>query len=131
VWIAVSPGGRQHRFQRRDHGLQMADVVAEGLAEPAGLDEVAQRGDDYQRGRGEVERERVRLGGEAPHEGSSQVVTSMTDAESDTQPKTPPCMATHVQRRGVVARVVGTLGSIAAQIADDDDPFAWSGWNRP
>ena len=97
VWITVRPTARavvQHLLERGDDGLQVADVVAERLAEAARLDEVALHVDDHQRGGGGVERERVRLGGNGGHERFSQVVASMTDVESDTQPNTPPCMVT-------------------------------------
>ena len=91
---AHRPGGLQHLLERGDDGLQVADVVAERLAEAARLDEVALHVDDHQRGGGGVERERVRLCRNGVHDASSQVVASMTDVESDTQPNTPPCMVT-------------------------------------
>jgi hypothetical protein len=52
----------EHAPARRDHRLQRRDIVAERLAEAAGLDEVALHVDDDERRRLRVEVEFVRLG---------------------------------------------------------------------
>ena len=51
-------GGRDHLGQRWHHLLQQGDVVAEGLAESAGQQEVSLHVDDDQGGAADVERER-------------------------------------------------------------------------
>ena len=52
----------EHAPARRDHRLQRRDVVAERLAEAAGLDEIALHVDDDQRRGRQIEREFVRFG---------------------------------------------------------------------
>ena len=60
------PGGAPRRQQspvRLDRAAQLRHVVAEHLAEAAGLEEIALHVDDQQRAMGGRERERVRFGG--------------------------------------------------------------------
>jgi hypothetical protein len=55
---------RQHRADRLDRARKPADVIAERLAEAAGLHKVALHVDNDERGGRPVERDRLRLGDE-------------------------------------------------------------------
>jgi len=67
-------GGVEHAPARPDHVLQRRDVVAERLAEPTRLDEVALHVDDDQRRRAWIELELVRFSGHRGHVPTSQVL---------------------------------------------------------
>ena len=94
------PGGGEHSSQRSDDGTQQADVVAERLAEPTGLDEVALHVDHDQRDPLGVEAERSGLGSDGErlridgHRAAPNVVASITASAVATHPNTPPCMVT-------------------------------------
>ena len=57
--------------KRRDRGLEQADVVAERLAEAAGLEKVALHVDDEKRRALERDGKRLRLGGDQGFHGPS------------------------------------------------------------